>query len=117
MDVSQVKCFLGPNLYLAAVFDAHSRVPLMLQVFQTMPGTREMAALFRRAARTFARPKYLITDLRGEFTGGAFMKTVKRLGTAQRFASAESIKGTARLEMKRRSASPSSTARTDAFRS
>jgi transposase InsO family protein len=117
MDVSQIKCFLGPDLHIAAVFDAHSRVPLRLRIFDATPGTRQLAALFRRAAKGYRSPKYLITDLGGEFTGGAFKKTAKRLGTVQRFASAESIKATARLEMKRRSASPSSTARTDAFRS
>jgi len=98
MDVSQVKRFLGPELHMAAVFDAHSRVPLMLRIFHSTPGASEMAALFRRAAKAFGRPKYLITDLGGEFTGGAFEKTVKRLGVVQRFASAESIKATARLE-------------------
>ena len=98
MDVSQVKCFLGPDLHMAAVFDAHSRVPLMLRILDAAPGAREMAALFRRAATAFGSPKYLITDLGGEFIGGAFKKTVKRLGAVQRFASADSIKATARLE-------------------
>jgi len=98
MDVSQVRCFLGPNLYMAAVFDAHSRAPLMLRVFEAMPGALQMANLFRSAARAFRAPKYLITDLGGEFTGGAFKKVVRRLGTVQRFACADSIKATARLE-------------------
>ena len=33
MDVTIVRQFLGPDLYLAAVFDAFSRVPLALNVF------------------------------------------------------------------------------------
>jgi transposase InsO family protein len=98
MDVSQVKQFLGPSLYLAAVFEAHSRVPLILRVFQACPGANDMAALLRQAARAFRRPKYLVTDLGGEFTGEALLKTVRRLGIHHRFATAESIKATARLE-------------------
>jgi transposase InsO family protein len=57
-----------------------------------------MARLFRRAVRSFSHPKYLITDLGGEFTGRVFLKTVARLGTHQRFASAENLYATARLE-------------------
>jgi hypothetical protein len=98
MDVSEVQQFLGPTLHMAAVFDAFSRVPLALQVFDTKPGARAMAGLLRRAAKAFAKPRYVITDLGGEFTGGAFRKAVKRLGAKQRFAAADSIKATARLE-------------------
>jgi len=83
---------------MAAVFDAHSRVPLMVRVLDARPGAGEMARLLRHAAKAFARPKYLITDLGAEFTGGAFKKTVNRLGSVQRFASADSLKATARLE-------------------
>jgi len=57
-----------------------------------------MAALFRRAVRAYRRPKYLITDLGTEFTAGAFKRTVRRLGSVQRFASAGSLEATARLE-------------------
>ena len=98
MDVSEVKQLLGPALHVAAVLDACSRAPLALQVFQTRPTAPDMARLLRAAARAFTRPKYLITDLGGEFTGGAFKKAVRRLGTVQRFAARESIKATARLE-------------------
>lgn len=98
LDVSLVRQFLGPDLYMAAVFDAFSRAPLALQVFEAKPGTRDMARLLRRAARAFAKPKYVITDLGGEFTGGAFRNAVKRLGAVQRFASADSLYATARLE-------------------
>jgi len=98
MDVSQVKQFLGPELSMAAVFDAFSRVPLALQVFEWKPGASDMARLFRRAVRAFGRPKYLITDLGGEFTGTVFVKTVARLATIQRFASADNLYATARLE-------------------
>ena len=98
MDVSEVKQFLGPTLFMAAAFDAFSRAPLALQVFDTKPGATEMAQLMKRAGKAFARPRYVITDLGGEFTGGAFRKAVRRLGAVQRFAAEDSIKATARLE-------------------
>ena len=84
MDVTEVKQLLGPTLQLAAVFDAFSRAPLALQLFDRKPAARDMARLLRTAARAFARPRYLITDLGGEFTGGAFKQVVKRLGVVQR---------------------------------
>jgi transposase InsO family protein len=98
MDVSLVQQFLGPDLYMAAVFDAFSRAPLVLKVFDATPSASDMARLFRRAVRSFGHPKYLLTDLGGEFTGLIFLKTVARLGTRQRFASAENLYATARLE-------------------
>jgi transposase InsO family protein len=98
MDVSLVQQFLGPDLYMAAVFDAFSRSPLALKVFDTRPRADDMARLFRRAVRSFGHPKYLLTDLGGEFTGRMFLKTVARLGTRQRFACADNLYATARLE-------------------
>jgi hypothetical protein len=80
MDVSVVKQLLGPDLHIACVFDAFSRVALVLRVFDGKPGAADMTRLLRRAARAFRRPRYLITDLGGEFTGGAFRKAVRRLG-------------------------------------
>jgi transposase InsO family protein len=98
MDVTQIRQFLGTDIYLAAVFDAHSRVPLLLRIFDTMPGAAEMAALLRRAVEVFGNPKYLLTDLGGEFAGELFAQAVARLGIVHRFASADNIKATARLE-------------------
>jgi transposase InsO family protein len=98
MDVTEVKQFLGPTLYMAAVFDAFSRVPLALRVFDSKPAALDMARLLRASARVFKRPKYLITDLGSEFTGKAFVKLVRRLGVVHRFASRDSLKATARLE-------------------
>jgi len=57
-----------------------------------------MARLLRRAASAFLHPKYVITDLGGEFTGKAFRNAVSRIGARLRFASADSIRATARLE-------------------
>jgi transposase InsO family protein len=98
MDVSQVKQFLGPDLHMAAVYDAFSRAPLALRVFQAKPSAKAMAILFRTAASTFGAPKYVITDQGGEFAALAFRKAVTRLGALQRFASKNNLFATARLE-------------------
>lgn len=99
MDVTEFKTLFGARtLYFAAVFDAFSRLPLAGMTFAAKPGGAAMARLFRRAALAFGPPRYLITDLGGEFTAGVFKRTVGRLGTKQRFASADNIRATARLE-------------------
>jgi transposase InsO family protein len=98
MDISHVKQFLGPDLYMAAVFDAFSRMPLALEVFQARPDAKGMVCLLRRAARAFGHPKYLITDQGGEFTAVAFRQAVKHLPAVQRFASKDNLYATARLE-------------------
>jgi len=98
MDVSQVRQFLGPDLFMAAVLDAFSRVPLAVQVFERKPAASDMVRLLRRAVRAFTQPKYLITDQGGEFTGAAFRNAVRRLGIVQRFASKHNLYATARLE-------------------
>lgn len=98
MDVSEVRQLLGPSLQMAAVFDAFSRVPLVLRVFDAKPGSRDMADLLKRAVRAFGSPKYLITDRGGEFEGGVFRKAVSRFGIVQRFATADSLNATERLE-------------------
>ena len=98
MDISEVKQFLGPTLQMATVFDAFSRVPLALQVFDQTPTGRDMQALLRTAARAFARPKYLITDKGCQFVERGFLKAAHRLGAEHRFAATDSILATARLE-------------------
>jgi transposase InsO family protein len=98
MDVSEVQGFLGNSFYLAAVFEAFSRAPLALQVLDHNPCASEMARLFKNAVRSFGQPRYLITDLGGEFTAKIFRKTVARLGAIQRFASKENLYATVRLE-------------------
>jgi transposase InsO family protein len=98
MDLSEVKQFLGPTLHLAAVFDAYSRTPLALQTFDRRPRSQDVGRLLRDAVGRFARPRYLVTDLGGEFTAHAFRMAAARLGVVQRFAAAGSLKATARLE-------------------
>jgi len=62
MDVTEVPAFLGGTFFLAAVFDAYSRVPLALQAFDAKPGASAMARLLKRAASAFGPARYLITD-------------------------------------------------------
>lgn len=96
-DVSEVRAFLGRTFYLAAIFDAFSRVPLGVQTFDHKPDSYQMASLFERAVKAFGKPKYLITDLGSEFKG-AFRRALAKLGVVQRFRRKDYIAGTARLE-------------------
>ena len=57
-----------------------------------------MARLFRRAVAAFGPPRYLVTDLGGEFIASVFKRTADRLGTKRRYAAADNIRATARLE-------------------
>ena len=96
-DGSEVRAFLGGIFYMAAIFDAFSRLPLALQVFDHKPTSADMAALMQRAVKAFGKPKYLITDLGPEFQG-AFKNLLGKLGVVQRFRRKGYIAGTARLE-------------------
>lgn len=99
MDVTEFKTLFGAStLHFAAVFDAFSRLPLVGMTFASKPGGASMARLFKIAVAAFGWPKYVITDLGGEFIAGVFQKTVARLGVNPRFASADNIHATARLE-------------------
>jgi transposase InsO family protein len=99
MDVSEIQAFLGGGtLYLASVFDAFSRVPLVVQAYQGKPGASAMAKLLKAAVRTFGKARYVITDQGGEFKGKVFRKTAARLGIRHRFGTKDRIFATARLE-------------------
>jgi transposase InsO family protein len=99
MDVTEVRSFLGLRAFhVAAVFDAFSRTPLALQISEAKPGAARMARLLAATARAFGAPKYLITDLGGEFRCRVFARAAERLSIQQRFASASNIHATARLE-------------------
>ena len=98
MDVTVVKAFLGGEVHVAAVFDAFSRVPLSVQVFDRSPCASAMARLFKRAVRVLGNPRYLITDQGGEFKGKVFKRTAGRLGVIHRFGSVQNLFATARLE-------------------
>jgi transposase InsO family protein len=96
-DCSQVRAFCGGTFHMAAIFDAFSRVPLLIGTFDRHPDSAEMKALFLKAVARFGKPKYLITDLGPEFKG-AFRKALQRAGVVQRFRRKDYIAGTARLE-------------------
>jgi transposase InsO family protein len=97
MDVTVIRRFLGSDLHLAGVFDAFSRVPLALQVFERQPGSAAMARLLKGATKAFGLPRYVITDRGPEFRK-VFRKTAVRLGIVLRFASRDNHHATARLE-------------------
>jgi len=96
-DLSEVRAFLGDTFYMAAIFDAFSRVPLAVQTFDHKPNSRDTARLLERAVQAFGKPKYAITDLGPEFKG-AFKKTLRRMGVVQRWRRKDYIAATARLE-------------------
>ncbi len=99
MDVTEFKTLFGARtLYFAAAVDAFSRLPLTGMTFNAKPGGAAMARLFRQAVTVFGPPQYLITDLGGEFIAGVFKRVVVRPGAKQRFAAADNIRATARLE-------------------
>ena len=99
MDGSQVRLLLGRVHHVVAVFDAFSRAPLAVEVFDHKPRAWEMGRLFRKAVKAFGVPRYVITDRGTEFTGAAFESRLRRAGVVKhRFASAENLHATARLE-------------------
>ncbi len=98
MDVTVVQTFLGAELHLAGVFDACSRVPLALQVFDKKPGAAAMARLLKAATKAFAAPRYVITDQGREFVGKVFRKTAATRGLIQRYGSTDTLFATSRLE-------------------
>jgi transposase InsO family protein len=99
MDVTEIPALLGGQVFhLAGVFDASSRAPLALQLSAHRPRACDVARLLKAAARAFGAPKYLITDLGGEFRGHAFTKALTRRGIKQRFASKLNLYATAHLE-------------------
>jgi transposase InsO family protein len=101
MDVTEIQAFLGGGtLYLATVFDAFSRVPLVVQGYQGKPGASAMAKLLKTALRAFGKAKYVVTDRGKEFTGKVFEKTADRLGIQHRLGTKDRLFATARLEGK-----------------
>ena len=99
MDITEVKNFFSTQkFYLAAVFDAYSRMPLVAMSFDRTPSGSDMALLFKKAINAFGTPTFLISDLGGQFISNIFLKTVHRSGAQHRFASVENLYANARLE-------------------
>ena len=85
------------DVWLAGIFDGHTRTPLVLQTYKAKPGSAAMASLFKVAVTRFQKPKYVITDQGSEFKG-TFQHFGKGLGCRLRRTSRENRHANARLE-------------------
>ena len=70
---------------LVVVLDVFSRMPLAAKVFWKEPSARQMGRLIQRAALRFCSPRHFVSDKGKQFTAKRFRKTLRRLGTRQRF--------------------------------
>ncbi|MFA6958487.1 MAG: DDE-type integrase/transposase/recombinase [Thermoanaerobaculia bacterium] len=70
---------------LVVVLDVLSRYPLALRIFPSEPSSDEIAALVRECADRFGPPRHFVTDRGSQFTGEAFVSTLRDLGVAHRF--------------------------------
>jgi transposase InsO family protein len=98
MDVSVVRSFLGAELYVAAVFDAFSRVPSPSPPTRTGPPPPQWPDSSRPPPSSYPRPNTSSPTTGGSFTGKIFEKAVSRLGAIHRFGSVDNLFATARLE-------------------
>jgi len=70
---------------LVVVLDVFSRMPLAAKVFWKEPSARQMGRLIQLAALRFGPPRHFVSDKGRQFTAKRFRKTLRRLGTRQRF--------------------------------
>ena len=70
---------------LVIVLDVFSRMPLVAKLFRKEPSARQMSRLVQRAARRFGPPRHFVSNKGKQFTAKRFRKTLRRLGTRQRF--------------------------------
>ncbi len=85
-DITNVPSLLRIWIFkLVVVLDVYSRFPLAFKVFSKEPSSEDLAALVEEAARRFGRPKHFVTDQGAQFTGAAFVDTLRNLGIRQRF--------------------------------
>jgi len=70
---------------LVVVLDVFSRMPLDAKVFWKDPSARQIGRLVQRAARCFSPPRHFVSDKGSQFTASRFRKSLRRLGTRQRF--------------------------------
>ncbi len=89
MDMTEIPMLFGFSIELAGVIDNFSRMPVMLRLYFNRPTAADMAALLRRATRRFGRPRHLVTDQGGQFTGQTFRNEVARLRIRQRFGAVD----------------------------
>ena len=64
---------------VAAILDGFSRRLLCLRVYRRTPRARDMAALVRRVAKKFGKPRFVITDHGTQFRR-RFRTAMKKLG-------------------------------------
>ena len=64
---------------VAAILDGFSRRLLCLRVYRRTPRARDMAALVRRVAKKFGKPRFIITDHGTQFRR-SFRTTMKKAG-------------------------------------
>jgi transposase InsO family protein len=84
-DVTHVRSLFGLRVFrVAAVLDAHSRMPLALRVFRAAPTARQVARLLTSAVRRYGRPRMLVTDHGGQFIADAFEAHLQRLDIEHR---------------------------------
>ena len=67
------------RLTVAAILDGFSRRFLCLRVYRRTPRARDMAALVRRAAKQFGKPRFVITDHGTQFRQ-QFRSAMKKIG-------------------------------------
>jgi len=83
---------------VAAVLDAHARLPIAAQEFTHEPTAADCARLVRVAVGRVGRPRSLVSDRGTQFTARRFGSTLKRLRIRHRCGSVGQPSATALLE-------------------
>src|SRR3954462_13417717 len=65
------------RFYVAAVVDGCSRKLFALKVYKDAPATRNMIALVKSCAKTFGKPRFIVTDHGPQFRG-KFKRTLNK---------------------------------------
>jgi transposase InsO family protein/DNA-binding transcriptional regulator YiaG len=99
LDLTQIHAFLRTaTFHLATILDSFSRMPLVWQMFDKAPTASQMATFLDRSVSACGKPKYLIVDKGGEFTGDAFREMADAYRVKLRYCSAENHRANSRLE-------------------
>jgi len=86
VDLTDVKGLFGMVTFkVAVVFDAFSRMPLLVRVFSKEASAREIARFVSKAARRHGRPAHFVSDHARCFTSRVFRHKLRSLGVKQRF--------------------------------
>lgn len=99
LDLTQIHAFLRTAIFhLATILDSFSRMPLVWQLFDKAPSANQMATFLDQSVSACGKPKYLIVDKGGEFTGEAFREMADAYRVKLRYCSAENHRVNSRLE-------------------